>query len=311
MKDFSSLIEFSEEVRAALADNKPVIALESSIIAQGMPYPTNLETALGMEELARELGVTPATTAVLKGKIKIGLSRAEIEFLAEARKNNDEKVMKLSRKDLSSAIAMGRDGATTVAATMILAHLGGIPVFATGGIGGVHKEAESTFDISADLREFASTPVLVVSAGAKAILDLPKTLEMLETLGVPVIGYRTSVFPAFYSRDSGLPLDLRLDSPSDIAKAFFVQQQSGLNCGMLVANPISPEAEIPGEEMEKCIGEAMAEMKRAGVKGKQVTPFLLSRIAELTESRSLFANIRLVEGNVRLACAIASALKEI
>lgn len=297
------LIELSPEVQEALEAKQPVIALESSIIAQGMPFPHNLETARGVEAIAREAGVTPATTALLGGKLKVGLSQAELEYLSEAKN-----VVKVSRKDFASTLASQKDGATTVAATMLIAHLAGISVFATGGIGGVHRDGEHTFDISADLQEFARTPVLVVSAGAKAILDLPKTLETLETLGVPVIGYGTDVFPAFYSRESGLPLDIRMDSPREIAQAYQTQRLLGLPAGMLVANPIPADAEIPKEEMDQFIEEALAALKREGISGKRVTPFLLSRIAEATGRRSLEANIRLVEHNVRLACAIARAL---
>lgn len=300
--------EFAPEVRAALDAGRPVLALESSLIAQGMPWPHNLETARRAEEIARLAGVVPATVALMGGRLKVGLTASELETLAITRRDGtSHRVAKVSRKDLSVVRAQGGMGATTVSATMWIAARAGIGVFATGGIGGVHRGAELSWDVSADLREFALSSVLVVSAGAKAILDLPKTLEVLETLGVPVIGYQTDEFPAFYSRTSGLALDLRLDDPEAIARAFSRQRAAGLG-GMLVVNPIPPDSEIPAPEIEDLIARALKELQARKITGKAVTPFLLGRLGELTGLRTLTANIRLVEHNVRLGCAIAGAL---
>ena len=302
MNDFIAL---SEEVAAALEDRKPLVALESTIITHGMPWPRNVETARAVEAEARAGGAVPATIAVIDGRIRVGLSAAELEALGQARD-----VMKLSRADLAACLASGRTGATTVAATMICAHLAGIAVFATGGIGGVHRGAEASFDISADLQELARTPVTVVAAGAKAILDLPKTLEVLETLGVPVIAFGQDAFPAFWSRDSGLAAPLRMDSAGAIAAAHHLRAALGLSGGQLVANPIPEADEIPRTEIVPAIEAALTETQTQGIAAKAVTPFLLSRIFDLTEGRSLTANIALVKNNARLGAAIARALAE-
>jgi pseudouridylate synthase len=296
-------LTFCPEVAAARTAGHPVVALESTIITHGMPYPQNLETAHAVEAAVRAAGAVPATIAVMAGRIHIGLINTELDALAQA-----TGVMKLSRADLAACLALGRTGATTVAATMICAHLAGIAVFATGGIGGVHRGAESSFDISADLMELARTPVTVVCAGAKAILDLPKTLEVLETNGVPVIAYGQDDFPAFWSRASGLPAPLRMDTPAAIAAAHRMRATLGLAGGQLVANPIPPEAEIPRAVIVPVIETALADAAAAGIAAKAVTPFLLQRIYELTEGRSLDANVVLVLNNARLAAAIANAL---
>ena len=297
------LLAFAPEVAAARAAGAPVVALESTIITHGMPYPQNLETARLVEAEVRAAGAVPATIAVMGGRIRIGLTDAELDALAQS-----PGAMKLSRADLAVCLARGATGATTVAATMIAAHLAGIAVFATGGIGGVHRGAEASFDISADLRELAQTPVTVVAAGAKAILDLPKTLEVLETLGVPVIAFGQNAFPAFWSRDSGLPAPLRMDSAAEIAAAHRMRAALGLAGGQLVANPIPPEAEIARDEITPVIERALAEAAAAGVAAKAVTPFLLARIFALTEGRSLAANISLVRANARLAAEIATEI---
>lgn len=293
-------LAFSPEVRAALDTGAPVVALESTIITHGMPWPQNLETARRVEAEVRAAGATPATIAVMGGRIHIGLTAAELEALAQAKG-----VMKLSRADLAFCLASGGIGATTVAATMICAHLAGIAVFATGGIGGVHRGAEESFDISADLTELGLTPVTVVAAGAKAILDLKKTLEVLETNGVPVIAFGQEELPAFWSRASGLRAPLRADSAPEIARAHLMRARLGLAGGQLVANPIPPEAEIPREEIVPVIETALAEAEAQRIAAKEVTPFLLSRIFDLTGGRSLAANIALVLNNARLGAAIA------
>jgi pseudouridine-5'-phosphate glycosidase len=280
-----------------------VVALESTIVSHGMPYPQNVATAREVEAEVRANGAIPATIAVLSGRITVGLSADELEWLGTAKN-----VLKLSRADLPYAVASGRDGATTVAATMICAHLAGIRVFATGGIGGVHPGLAETLDISADLDELARTPVAVVCAGAKAILDLPKTLEYLETRGVPVIGFRTDTLPAFWSRASTQPVPIRLDSVDEIAALMVVKERLGLTGGVLVANPVPEEAEIPADEMATFIQAALAEAQRRGVGGKPLTPFLLSHIVEATGGRSLATNIALVKNNARLAARLASAL---
>ncbi|MTH63672.1 pseudouridine-5'-phosphate glycosidase [Paracoccus shanxieyensis] len=301
MKD---LLAFSPEVEAALATGKPVVALESTIITHGMPYPQNLDVARKVEATVRDGGAVPATIAVIKGQIHIGLDDATLEALAAT---PGDQVMKLSRADLAACCAMGRTGATTVAATMICAALAGIRVFATGGIGGVHRGAELSFDISADLQELALTPVTVVAAGAKAILDLPKTLEVLETLGVPVIAFGQDQLPAFWSRDSGLAAPLRMDDPAQIAAAARMRAELGLSGGQLVVNPIPEACEIPRATMIPVVEQALAEAEDQGIAAKSVTPFLLQRIFELTDGRSLDANIALVLNNARLAARIAAA----
>ncbi len=291
---------FSSEISEARAAGSAIVALESTIITHGMPYPQNLETARRVEETVRRAGATPATIAVLDGTLHIGLEPAELEALAQAKD-----VAKVSRADLAVCMARGGNGATTVAATMIAARLAGIEVFATGGIGGVHKGAEDSFDISADLQELAQTAVTVVCAGAKAILDLNKTFEVLETLGVPVIGYGQDMLPSFWSRGSDIPAPLRMDSAAEIAAAQAMRAALGLPGGQLVANPIPPEAEIPAETLAPVIAQAQQEADDAGIAAKAVTPFLLQRIFELTEGRSLEANIALVLNNARLAAEIS------
>lgn len=290
----------SPEVAAAQAEGKAIVALESTIITHGMPYPQNLETARRVEDEVRKAGAVPATIAVLDGTLHAGLTDSQLEALAQAKD-----VAKISRADMAVIMAQGRTGATTVAATMIAAHLAGIHVFATGGIGGVHKGAEDSFDISADLLELAATPVTVVAAGAKAILDVPKTLEVLETQGVPVITYGQDSFPAFWSATSPMASPLRMDAAADMAKAHQMRGQLGLPGGQLIANPIPAAAEIPQAEMNPIIDTATAEAEEKGIKGKEVTPFLLQRIFELTAGKSLEANIALVLNNARLASAIA------
>ena len=297
-------ITYSTEVMAAMAADTPIVALESTIITHGMPYPQNIETARMIEAQIRAQGVAPATIAIMDGAIHIGLSDERLEELAQSKD-----VLKLSRADLAFAVATGKTGATTVAATMICAHLAGIQVFATGGIGGVHRGAENTFDISADLEELAKTPVIVVGAGAKAILDLPKTLEILETRGVPVVTFGQDEFPAFWSRSSGLQSPLRADTAEEIAAAFAMRETLNLEGGMFVANPIPVNDEILSADMAPVIDQAIAESVEQGVAAKSVTPFLLQRIFELTEGRSLDCNIALVKNNAELATNIAKALK--
>ncbi|MBD9372569.1 pseudouridine-5'-phosphate glycosidase [Rhizobium sp. ARZ01] len=296
-------IAYSAEVTAAKERGAPLVALESTIITHGMPYPGNLEMARSVERIIREEGAVPATIAVIDGVLHIGLDDSALEALAQT-----SGAMKLSRADLAFAIAERRTGATTVAATMIAAARAGIRVFATGGIGGVHRKAEETFDISADLDELARTDVIVVCAGAKAILDIPKTLEVLETRGVPVITYDSPNFPAFWSRDSGLPSPLMLNSPAAIANFQAVREQLGIDGGMLVANPVPAGNEIPRREMEIYIERALDNAERDEVSGKAVTPYLLDTIFRLTDGRSLATNIALVENNARLAAEIAVAL---
>ncbi len=294
--------EILSEVAKALRAGKPIVALESTIITHGMPYPQNAEMAARVEAIIREEGATPATIAVVGGRLKIGLSDAERVALAQV-----SGAMKLSRADLAFAVATGKTGGTTVAATMMAAALTGIKVFATGGIGGVHKGAELSFDISADLEEFSLSPVITVCAGAKAILDLEKTFEVLETKGVPVVAYQSDEIPAFWSRQSGLKAPLRLDTPKDIANFQKARQTLGIAGGMLIANPIPLESEIPQTEMAGYIRQALSEAETAGVKGKAVTPWLLSKMLEITNGRSLISNIALVENNARLAAKIARA----
>jgi pseudouridine-5'-phosphate glycosidase len=300
MKPLPEYFDVAADVAAALSSGAPVVALESTIVSHGMPYPENVETALAVERIVREGGSVPATIAVIGGRVKIGLHEDEFERLSRA-----SDVFKLSRADLPHAVVALRVGATTVAATMLLAHLAGIRIFATGGIGGVHRGAGRTFDVSADLHELARTPVAVVCAGAKALLDLPGTLEQLETLGVPAIVYRSDQFPAFWSRESGLPAPLRYDSAEQIARFVQTQRTLGLTSGALVANPIDAADEIPRSEMETWIAAAAAEAEKSGIRGKSVTPWLLERIGRLTAGRSLAANVALVKSNARLAAEIA------
>lgn len=291
---------WSDEVSEALAAGQAVVALESTIVTHGMPWPENLDTAMAVESAVREVGAVPATIAVIDGVIRIGLDEATLTALAKA-----TDVLKLSRADLAFAVAHGKTGSTTVAATMIAAELGGIEFFATGGIGGVHRGAELSFDVSADLEELRRTAVTVVCAGAKAILDLPKTLEVLETLGVPVVSYGQSALPAFWSRDSGLQAPLRMDSVDDIVHFLATRRALALDGGVLVANPIPAEHEIPLQDMNGYIETALADAHRADVRGKAVTPWLLGRIVELTKGRSLKCNQALIINNARLAAALA------
>ncbi len=297
------LIDLSPEVRDALEGGRPVVALESTIITHGMPFPQNLKVARRVEATVRESGATPATIAVMAGRIRVGLDDETLQALS---RTPQDQVMKLSRADLAVCMATGRTGATTVAATMICADLAGIRVFATGGIGGVHRGVEETMDVSADLQELARTPVTVVSAGAKAILDLPRTLELLETLGVPVIAVGQDALPAFWSRDSGLAAPLRLDDPADIAAAARMRRALGLPGGQLVVNPIPAADEIPRARMIPLVDQALAEARDQGIAAKAVTPFLLARLFELTAGQSLSANVALVINNARLAARIAA-----
>lgn len=296
-------LSISPEVRAALDAGRPVVALETTIVSHGMPWPENIETAMAVEAIVRDGGAIPASIAVLDGNVRVGLGRADLERLARA-----EDVAKLSRADLAWAVASGRPGATTVAATMIVAALAGIRVFATGGIGGVHRGAERSFDISADLTELARTPVMVVAAGAKALLDLPKTLELLETFGVPVVCRGADEFPAFWSRKSGLAAPIRLDDAAAIAAFIRARDDLALGGGVLVANPVPEADEIPAEEIGQHIEAAYADSIAAGITGKAVTPFLLDAILKRTGGRSLATNIALIRDNARVAAAIAAAL---
>ncbi len=298
------LLDLHPEVAAALAAGRPVVALESTLIAHGMPWPQNLDTAQRLEQVVRDEAALPATIAIVQGRLKAGLSAAQLEAFARGGAG----IAKVSRRDLGIIVAEGADGATTVAATMFIAALAGIRVFATGGIGGVHRGAETSLDISADLQELARTPVAVVCAGAKAILDLRLTLEYLETHGVPVLGHRCDELPAFYSRDSGLKLDRRLDSAAEIAAVLRAHWGLGLGSGVVIANPIAPEHAIARERIETAIQDALREAAAQGITGKASTPFLLARVSELTGGESLAANIALVLGNARLAAQIALAL---
>ena len=301
MKEY---LDLSPEVSAALKAGKPVVALKSTIISHGMPYPQNVETALRVEQTLRENGAVPATIAVIGGRLKAGLTADEIEYLGK----KGTAVTKASRRDLPVLVARGQDGATTVTTTMIVAALAGIRVFATGGIGGVHRGAETTMDISADLEELARTPVMVVCAGAKSILDLGLTLEYLETKGVPVIGYGTDELPAFYTRTSGFKVDYRIDTPEELAAAFRAKQEMGLGGGMLVTNPIPEEYSMPADRINAAIDEAIADAKKLGIHGKETTPYLLARIKDITGGDSLAANIELVLNNARLAAKVAACL---
>ena len=300
----NNYLEISPEVHAALAEGKPVVALESTIISHGMPYPQNVETAMNVEQIVRQNGAVPATIAIIGGKLKAGLSADEIEYLGK----KGYAVTKASRRDLPVLVARGEDGATTVATTMIIAAMAGIKVFATGGIGGVHRGAEVTMDISADLEELARTPVLVVCAGAKSILDLGLTLEYLETKGVPVIGYGTEELPAFYTRKSGFGVDYRLDTPEEVAAAFRAKLEMDLGGGMLVTNPIPEQYSMDPDVINKAIDEAVAEANAQGIRGKQTTPFLLAKIKDITGGDSLASNIRLVYNNAALAAKVAGQL---
>ncbi len=296
-------LDILPEVAQALADGRPVVALESTIISHGMPYPQNTETALRVEQIIREHGAVPATIAVIGGRLKAGLSPEEIDYFGK----KGRAIAKASRRDLAMLCARGEDGATTVTTTMIIARLAGIRIFATGGIGGVHRGAAETMDISADLEELAHTPVMVICAGAKSILDLGLTLEYLETRGVPVLGYGTDELPAFYTRHSGFSTDYRVDTPEELARAFKVQDELGFPGGMLVTNPIPEEYSMPKDVIDAAIDRAIRECKEQGIRGKDTTPFLLARVAELTGGDSLASNIQLVLNNAKLAAQTAAA----
>ena len=300
-------LDISPEVSAALAEGKPVVALESTIISHGMPYPQNVKTALEVEQIIRDNGAVPATIAIIGGRLKAGLTPEEIEYFGK----KGPEIAKASRRDLPVLVARGQDGACTVTTTMMIAHMAGIGVFATGGIGGVHRGAETTMDISADLEELGQTPVMVICAGAKSILDLGLTLEYLETKGVPVIGYGTDELPAFYTRTSGFGVDYRLDTPAELAAAFHAQRAMGLKGGMLVTNPIPEEYSMDPAVINKAIDQAIAECQAQGVHGKATTPFLLARVKDLTGGDSLDSNIQLVFNNARLAAKTAAELSKL
>ena len=301
--NINQYLDVNPEVAAAIAEGKPVVALESTIISHGMPYPQNVETALEVEKIIRQNGAVPATIAIIGGRLKAGLTAEEIEYFGK----KGQAIAKASRRDLAVLCARGEDGATTVTTTMIIAHMAGIKIFATGGIGGVHRGAETTMDISADLEELGQTPVMVVCAGAKSILDLGLTLEYLETKGVPVIGYGTNELPAFYTRQSGFGVDYRIDTPEELAAAFKAQNDLGFKGGMLVTNPIPEEYAMPLETINAAIDQAIAECNEKGIHGKETTPFLLARVAELTGGNSLASNIQLVFNNAMVAAKTAAA----
>lgn len=303
--NFEKYLVYSDEVKHALENNLPIVALESTIISHGMPYPQNVETALACEDIIRENGAVPATIAIIDGKIHIGLTREQVEFLA-----SDAEILKASRRDLPYIIMNKKHGATTVAATMICADLAGIKVFATGGIGGVHRGAEKTMDISADLQELAHTEVAVVCAGAKSILDLGLTLEYLETFGVPVVGYQTDVLPAFYTRTSPYKVNFRLDTPEEIAALIQTKAELGLQGGTLITNPIPEQDSLDEAMINSIIDQAIKEAEEKNITGKEVTPFLLSRVKDMTEGKSLVANIALVKNNAKLGAQIAVYLKK-
>ena len=301
--NLNKYLDVNPEVAAALAEGKPVVALESTIISHGMPYPQNVQTALNVERIIRENGAVPATIAVIGGRLKAGLSAEEIEYFGK----KGLAITKASRRDLAVLCARGEDGATTVTTTMIIAHMAGIKIFATGGIGGVHRGAETTMDISADLEELGQTPVMVVCAGAKSILDLGLTLEYLETKGVPVIGFGTEELPAFYTHQSGFSVDYRVDTPEELAKIFKTQNDLGFHGGMLVTNPIPEQFAMPLDTINAAIEQALRECNEQGIHGKQTTPFLLARVAELTGGNSLASNIELVYNNAKVAAQTAAA----
>ena len=302
--NMNKYLDVNPEVAAAIAEGKPVVALESTIISHGMPYPQNVETALNVEKIIRENGAVPATIAIIGGRLKAGLTAEEIEYFGK----KGQAIHKASRRDLAVLCARGEDGATTVTTTMIIAHMAGIQIFATGGIGGVHRGAETTMDISADLEELAQTPVMVVCAGAKSILDLGLTLEYLETHGVPVIGYGTEELPAFYTRKSGFGVDYRVDSPEELAAMFRAQRDLGYKGGMLVTNPIPEEYAMDKAVIDAAIEQALKESVEQGVHGKETTPFLLARVVELTGGDSLESNIKLVLNNAAVAAQTACRL---
>ncbi|KUJ89971.1 MAG: indigoidine synthase A family protein [Thermoanaerobacter thermocopriae] len=302
----NKFIDLSKEVKEAMEERKPVVALESTIISHGMPYPENIETAKTLENIIREHGAIPATIAIINGRIKIGLSKEELEFMGTSKE-----ILKASRRDLPAVLAKGFSAATTVSATMICANLAGIKVFVTGGIGGVHRGAEQTFDISADLQELANTDVAVVCAGAKAILDLSRTLEYLETFGVPVVGFKTWEFPAFYTRESGLKVDYKVDDEIEAAKIIKTKWDLGLKGGVLIANPIPEEYALDKAYIDKAIEDALYEAEKRNIKGKEITPFLLDKIKDLTQGKSLKANIELVKNNAHVGAKIAIELNKL
>ncbi len=303
MSEIYEFIEIREEIKNALNEGKGIVALETTIISHGMPYPENVKMANTVKSIIREHGAVPATIAIIGGKIKIGLSEEELEFMA-----TDKNIVKASRRDIPIVVSNKLNAATTVAGTMICANLAGIRIFATGGIGGVHRGAEKTFDISADLQELSKTNVAVVSAGAKSILDLKLTLEYLETMGVPVIGYRTEEFPAFYTRESGLNTNYRMDSPEEIARMLYYKWEMGIDGGVVIANPIPEKHSMNKKEIETVINEALIEADEKRIHGKDLTPFLLERIKDITGGKSLKANLELVYNNVSLAAQIAIEL---
>lgn len=302
--NLNKYLDLSPEVAEAIAAGKPVVALESTIISHGMPYPQNVETALAVENIIRENGATPATIAVIGGRLKAGCTKEEIEYLGK----QGPAITKASRRDLAVLVARKADGATTVTTTMIIAHMAGIKIFATGGIGGVHRGAETTMDISADLEELAHTPVMVVCAGAKSILDLGLTLEYLETHGVPVLGYKTRELPAFYTQHSGFGVDYQVDSPEELAAAFRTSLELGFEGGMLVTNPIPEEYSMDPAVINAAIDEAIRQANANGIHGKETTPFLLAKVKELTGGDSLDSNIQLVFNNAKLAAKTAACL---
>ena len=307
MNSLEKYLDVSPEVKEALAAHKPVVALESTIISHGMPYPQNVETALNVEKVIRDNGAVPATIAIIGGRLRAGLTKDEITYLGKKGLN----VTKASRRDLPVLAARGEDGATTVAATMIIAALAGIPVFATGGIGGVHRGAEITMDISADLEELAVTPVMVVCAGAKSILDLGLTLEYLETKGVSVLGYQTEELPAFFTRKSGFKVDYRVDTPNELARIFKAKEDMNLKGGLLVTNPIPEAYAMDPDYISKSIDAACEEAKKLGIKGKETTPYLLDKIQKITGGKSLAANIQLVYNNAALGAQVAGELSKL
>lgn len=301
-----SLLRFSPEVRQALIDHRPIVALESTIISHGMPYPQNVEMANTVESIIRREGAVPATIAILDGEIRIGLESKDLEYLAQAKD-----VVKVSRRDLASVVASKKTGATTVAATMICAHLAGIEFFVTGGIGGIHRGYEETLDVSADLEELGMTEVTVICAGAKSILDLPRTMEYLETKGVPVIGYQTDELPAFFTRSSGIKLEMRMDSPVEIAQFLATKKLLGLKGGVLIANPIPQEHQLDRDFINEVIDSSIQEAQTKGITGKAVTPFLLGNIVNRTEGKSLNANLELVYNNAKVGAQLAVAANQL
>lgn len=299
---YEDIMTINEEITQALAERRPVVALETTIVSHGMPYPQNIETARLLEQTVRDHGAVPATIAILDGRIHIGITDAQLEFLGTSKD-----IVKASRRDLPAVFAKKLHAATTVATTMICADMAGIPIFATGGVGGVHRGAQQTFDISADLQELARTDVAVISAGSKSILDLPLTREYLETLGVPVLGYQTDEMPAFYSRESSLPVDYRMEGPEDCAALLHAKWDHGLSGGVMITNPIPEAYAMDRQQIDQAIEEALKEADLQHISGKEVTPFLLDRVKQITKGASLTANIALVENNAKVAAQIAAA----